>query len=68
MHLTLLQKIQPEQPIKDQSARVEAIQGQLKEGNYTVIKLIARPVAKLPAWHPGKGQPAWVFVDEVFFN
>jgi uncharacterized membrane protein len=68
MHLTLLQKIQPEQPIKDQSARVEAIQSQLKEGNYTVIKLIARPVAKLPAWHPGKGQPAWVFVDEVFFN
>lgn len=67
-HLTLLQKIQPEQPIKDQSARVEAIQSQLKEGNYSVIKLIARPVAKLPAWHPGKGQPAWVFVDEVFFN
>jgi uncharacterized membrane protein len=67
-HLTLLQKIQPEQPIKDQSARVEAIQSQWKEGNYSVIKLIARPVAKLPAWHPGKGQPAWVFVDEVFFN
>lgn len=68
MHLTLLQKIQPQQPIKDQSARVEAIQSQLKEGNYSVIKLIARPLAKLPAWHPGKGQPAWVFVDEVFFN
>ncbi|MEI7586640.1 chitobiase/beta-hexosaminidase C-terminal domain-containing protein [Runella sp.] len=68
MHLTLLQKIQPEQPTKDQSARVEAIQSQLKEGNYSVIKLIARPVAKLPAWHAGKGQPAWVFVDEVFFN
>lgn len=67
-HLTLLQKIQPEQPIKDQSARVEAIQSQLKDGNYSVIKLIARPVAKLPAWHAGKGQPAWVFVDEVFFN
>lgn len=67
-HLTLLQKIQPEQPIKDQSARVEAIQSQWKQGNYSVIKLIARPVAKLPAWHAGKGQPAWVFVDEVFFN
>ncbi|AEI49094.1 chitobiase/beta-hexosaminidase C-terminal domain-containing protein [Runella slithyformis] len=67
-HLTLLQKIQPEQPTKDQSARVEAIQSQWKEGKYSVIKLIARPVAKLPAWHPGKGQPAWVFVDEVFFN
>ncbi|MFN8347477.1 MAG: c-type cytochrome domain-containing protein [Spirosomataceae bacterium] len=67
-HLVLLQKIIPEQPQKDQSPRVEAIQSQLKEGNYAVIKLIARPVAKLPAWHPSKGQPAWVFVDEVFFN
>ncbi|WP_428656303.1 chitobiase/beta-hexosaminidase C-terminal domain-containing protein [Runella sp.] len=67
-HLTLLQKIQPEQPMKDQPTRVEAIQSQLKAGNYTVIKLIAKPVAKLPAWHPSKGQPAWVFVDEVFFN
>ncbi len=67
-HLTLLQKSLPEQPTKDQSARVEAIQSPLKEGKYTVIKVVMRPVAKLPAWHPGKGQPAWVFIDEVFFN
>lgn len=67
-HLTLLQKILPEQPTKDQSACIEAIQSQLKDGKYSVIKIVARPVAKLPTWHPGKGQPAWVFVDEVFFN
>ncbi len=23
---------------------------------------------KLPTWHPGKGTPAWIFVDELFLN
>jgi len=23
---------------------------------------------KLPKWHPGKGTPAWIFVDELFLN
>lgn len=67
-HLKLLQKIAPEQPQKDQSARIEAIQSKLPEGKYAVIKVIARPVPKLPNWHAGKGQPAWVFIDELFFN
>lgn len=67
-HLSLLRKIQPEQPQKEQSARVEGIQAQLKGDTYSVIKVVAQPVVKLPAWHPGKGQPGWVFVDEIFFN
>jgi uncharacterized membrane protein len=33
-----------------------------------VLKLVASPVAKLPAWHPGKGQKAWFFTDEIFVN
>lgn len=32
------------------------------------IKLIATPVAKLPAWHPGKGDKGWIFADEIFLN
>jgi hypothetical protein len=32
------------------------------------IKLLLKPVAKLPQWHQGKGQKGWVFVDEVFVN
>ena len=32
------------------------------------IKIIGNPVAKLPAWHPGKGEKAWIFVDEVLVN
>lgn len=34
----------------------------------TCIKFVARPIYKLPEWHPAKGKPSWVFVDEVFVN
>jgi hypothetical protein len=33
-----------------------------------VLKLIVKPVSKLPAWHPGKGDKGWFFTDEVFLN
>lgn len=67
-NLSLVQKIQPAAPQKVEAARIQAIESQLKEGNYGAIKIIARPIGKLPEWHSGKGQPGWVFVDEVFFN
>ncbi len=32
------------------------------------IKVIAKPIYKLPSWHPAKGKPSWVFIDEVLVN
>jgi hypothetical protein len=32
------------------------------------IKLVAQPLKSVPAWHPAKGKPGWVFLDEVFLN
>jgi len=32
------------------------------------LKVIANPVKKLPDWHPGKGQPGWIFFDELLVN
>jgi hypothetical protein len=39
-----------------------------KGKNYKYYKFTLRNLKQLPAWHPGKGTPAWVFIDEVFFN
>lgn len=39
-----------------------------KGKNYKYYKFTLRNLKQLPQWHPGKGTPAWVFVDEVFFN
>lgn len=34
-----------------------------KQYRFTVLN-----VKKLPVWHPGKGTPAWIFIDELFLN
>jgi uncharacterized membrane protein len=37
-------------------------------GPINCIRVVAKPIYKLPDWHPAKGKPSWVFVDEVFVN
>jgi len=39
-----------------------------ESASITCIKFVAKPIYKLPKWHPAKGKPSWVFVDEVFVN
>ena len=34
-----------------------------KEARY--IKVIAKNYGTLPQWHPGAGDPAWIFIDEI---
>ena len=29
------------------------------------VKVEVQSVMKNPAWHPNKGEPCWVFVDEI---
>ena len=35
---------------------------------FKFYKLVATNLKKLPSWHPGKGTPAWIFIDEIFLN
>jgi len=37
-----------------------------KEARY--IKVIAKNYGTLPKWHPGAGDPAWIFIDEILIN
>jgi len=32
------------------------------------IRFFARNATPLPAWHPGKGEPAWLFIDEIMIE
>ncbi len=36
-----------------------------KVNHVRFIKIIAQNQGICPAWHPGKGKPAWLFVDEI---
>ena len=53
-----------------QRATKASCQALLVDTKYLKIKttdllVIIYPLAKLPDWHPGKGSPAWLFLDEV---
>lgn len=66
--LTLLKKIKPDQPGGMSSNSVESLSVTTdQEASYRYYKLIAKPVAKLPAWHDSRGEKGWFFVDEIFF-
>lgn len=67
-HLKLLTTIKPQQPTKESTQENLAITCSFAPANVSCIKLLITPVRSLPAWHDGKGQKAWVFVDEVFVN
>ncbi|MFM9907935.1 MAG: FN3 associated domain-containing protein, partial [Chitinophagaceae bacterium] len=64
-HLKLLGRLKPDQPLKDEAGEVVAYEVPFAEQSLRCIKVIAVPVGKLPAWHPGKGSKGWVFVDEL---
>jgi len=67
--MVLLHTLRPEQPQKVGAPESRtAFTCTFKTRQINILKIVAKPVAKLPGWHPGKGQPAWVFVDEIFLN
>lgn len=66
--LVLLKKINPTQPGKIISSSLEGFECTFQPKQVKILKLVGKSVQKLPAWHPGKGDKGWLFVDEVFVN
>lgn len=67
-HLKLLGRVTPEQPTVIQPGYLKAFELSFTPITVKYLKIVAVPVSKLPAWHPGKGDKGWVFADEVFVN
>ena len=66
--LRLIKRLQPLQPSKEKPSYLEGYDVTFQPSNVKILKVILKPVSKLPAWHRGKGDKGWVFVDEVFVN
>jgi uncharacterized membrane protein len=67
-NLKLLSRLVPEQPTKAIGSVMKGFECKFNITTVKYIKVIGNPVAKLPAWHPGKGEKAWLFVDEILVN
>ncbi|MCF2487413.1 FN3 associated domain-containing protein [Dyadobacter sp. CY347] len=67
--LKLLKVLTPQVPAKDIPG-VETVlyEAAFEQQQLSCIKVVAKHLPKLPAWHSNKGNKAWVFVDEVFVN
>jgi len=63
-----LGRISPAQPTALRPRKNMYFDVPLPLQKYNEIRLRVNNVNPLPAWHPGKGTPGWVFVDEVVFN
>lgn len=66
--LKLLGQLRPQQPGKQMPSFTRNIECKFKPVEVTYLKIVATPVGKLPKWHPGKGDKAWIFVDEILVN
>lgn len=40
----------------------------IKNGPYDELLIKIKPLKSIPDWHPGKGTPAWVFIDEILIE
>ncbi|AMR33191.1 hypothetical protein A0256_18085 [Mucilaginibacter sp. PAMC 26640] len=68
-HLKLLTQIKPDAPKKGAAFGLVPLACKLKSvETVACIKLVAKPIKTVPDWHPAKGKPGWVFLDEVFIN
>lgn len=66
--LSVIGKLSPEMPVKGGPSMNRILNVDITPGRYRHVKVQADPIKSLPAWHRGKGDKGWVFVDELFFE
>jgi uncharacterized membrane protein/mono/diheme cytochrome c family protein len=66
--LKLLAKVKPVSPSKGDKPVLKSLEGKFKPEQISYLKIVAKPVNKLPEWHRSKGKKALLLVDEMFIN
>ncbi|SDM29335.1 Uncharacterized membrane protein [Daejeonella rubra] len=67
-NLNLIATLNPEMPVKTSQQEIKTIYTSFKPQTVSHLKIIAKPLRKLPVWHQAKGKPALLLVDEVLVN
>ncbi|GAB3707771.1 chitobiase/beta-hexosaminidase C-terminal domain-containing protein [Spirosoma flavus] len=66
--MQLLGTAQPTMPTNNKNPILKAIGCTFKPHTVSYLKIIAKPLEKLPEWHSNKGNRALLLVDEIFIN
>ncbi|WP_428664429.1 c-type cytochrome domain-containing protein [Runella sp.] len=60
--------LKPSMPTKYRTHLLQSVGGKFKPQTISYLKIVAKPLAKMPQWHGSKDRPALLLVDEMFFN
>ncbi|AWW00657.1 c-type cytochrome domain-containing protein [Arcticibacterium luteifluviistationis] len=63
--LKLIATKSPEALKKEEPVTYEGLNFTLDK-SYKYIKIVGKPINKLPKWHGGAGEKAWLFIDEIY--
>lgn len=66
--LKLLTKISASLPSKGDKPSLKSVEGKFKTENVTYLKIVAKPLNKMPKWHRDKDKKALLLIDEMFLN
>ncbi len=55
-------------PLKDDKNLVQEIKFSFYPKEHRYLRLTIRNIKECPDWHPGAGDEAWIFVDEIVIN
>jgi hypothetical protein len=64
----LIAKIKPTIPKENFPHTLPLLGTKFKTTQVKYLKIVAKPLEKIPAWHPGKDKRALLLIDEMFFN
>jgi uncharacterized membrane protein len=68
-HLKLLSTVKPPAPLKKDPFIVKGMYCKLEVTHpLSCLKIVVKPVQKLPKWDTVKKQQGWIFMDEIFLN
>ncbi len=67
-NLKLLNSYDPKMPAQKDSQQSIKYEVKFKPTSISYLKIIAKPLKKLPSWHPAKGKPALILFDEILIN
>jgi hypothetical protein len=67
-NMKLLAKFKAPMPVKGEKPSLKTIEGKFKPQTVSYIKIVAKPLEKIPEWHRNKEKRALLLVDEMFLN
>ncbi len=66
--LRLIHRFSPELPTTYRKPFIKLLDTRFSERQVSFLKIVAKPVMKIPAWHRSKGKPALLLIDEILIN